>query len=94
MTLGILGSEKKNGYMSESRRFDTAPAWLHWTITFINRIGFPIAVCIYLGYMQLNALPKVVEALNAVNSTLGEVKEVIKTNNQIMRGMDRWRERH
>jgi hypothetical protein len=54
-------------------------------MTFINRIGFPIAVAIYLGYMQINALPKIVEALNNVNTTMGEVKGAIKDNTDVLK---------
>lgn len=80
------GWRSKLNKMRESR-LDRAPDWLLWVMTFINRIGFPIAVAIYLGYVQLNSLPKIVEALNSVNATLAEVKEVLKQNNDTMRDM-------
>lgn len=60
------------------RKFDSAPQWLMWLMTFINRIGFPIAVCIYLGYMQLNMMPKMVQALNNVEAAVRENTEVLR----------------
>lgn len=76
-----------------SKGFENAPTWLTWAMTFINRIGFPIAVCIYLGYVQINAMPKVVDALNAVNSTLGELKNALKENDDVFRRLNHERPR-
>lgn len=80
-----------NGTNREARetRMDGAPSWLLWTMTFINRIGFPIAVAIYLGYMQLNAMPKIVDALNTMSATMGKVQESIRDNSEILRRIKR-----
>lgn len=29
------------------------PKWLKWLMTFIDRVGFPILVCIFLGWFLL-----------------------------------------
>lgn len=68
--------------------FREAPPWLLWLMTFINRVGFPIAVCIYLGWVQIKAMPKLVEAVNQVNSTMIKVEQSINSNTEVLRS---WR---
>lgn len=58
------------------------PPWLGWVMTFINRIGFPIAVCIYLGYMQLSMMPEIVKSLASVNIALSNVEKAIKESTE------------
>lgn len=72
-------------------RVDDVPRWLHWIMTIINRVGFPVVVAVYLGYVQLNALAKIVDALNVTNATLTEVRSVIKENSDVMKGVRRGR---
>lgn len=62
-----------------------APSWLIWTMTFINRIGFPIAVAIYLGYMQINANPKLVRALNEMRETMEKVEMAVHDNTEVLK---------
>jgi hypothetical protein len=65
--------------------FRNAPDWLMWTMTFINRVGFPIIVCLYLGYMQIKYMPEIAQALLEVKSTMIEVREAINANTKVLR---------
>lgn len=55
------------------------PEWLNWFMTFVNRVGFPIAVCIYLGYTQITMMPKLVSALEKVEIAVRDNTDVLKT---------------
>lgn len=55
--------------MSQSEGEDM-PRQVKWVMTFINRVGFPILVCIYLAYMQF------VDGKEQ-RRTMGEFKEVV-----------------
>lgn len=69
----------------ERRGLTNAPDWLIWTMTFINRVGFPIAVAIYLGYMQMTALPKMTDALKSMDGTMGRVEIAIRDNTDVLK---------
>lgn len=54
-----------------------APKWLRWSMAFINRVGFPIVVCIFLAWLTLfkmeegkDATNKLANAILLLNKTL------------------------
>ena len=63
-------------------RYDDIPRWLTWGMTFVNRVGFPIAVAVYLGYMQISAIPRLIEALS-------KVEQAVHDNTEVLRGWNR-----
>jgi len=83
-------SERKGFFMS--RGLENAPDWLKWTMDFINRIGFPIAVCIYLGYQSLTVRPQIVDVLNKFTLTMESMDHSIKENTNALRDLKRSRE--
>lgn len=56
--------------MDHPHRYDDMPRQLKWIMNFVNRLGFPILVCIWLAYQQF------VDGKNNAK-TLGEFKEVL-----------------
>lgn len=73
-------------------RTEDMPLYLKWVMTFINRIGFPILVCMWLAYQQFvsdkektKALFDVKEALFTVNSTLEKQNVMMEQQNKILR---------
>lgn len=72
-----------------SRGLENAPDWLKWTMDFINRIGFPIAVCVYLGYQALNDRPKMIEALTNFNVTLEKMNRSLDENTDALKRLRR-----
>lgn len=82
--------------MGEGRTgpFRDAPNWLIWTMAFINRVGFPILVCLYLGYVQVTGMPKIVQAINEIRVTMEEVKKSIDENTRVLKSWKGPRYRH
>lgn len=75
--------------VSERDSMRDAPRWLVWLMTFINRVGFPIAISLYLIYMQMRAMPALTETIQAMNSTLGHVEIALRDNTEVLRTIHR-----
>lgn len=74
--------------MKEANEFRDAPSWLVWTMTFINRVGFPVAVSIYLGWLQVKAVPKLTNAIQDINLTMQKVERAVSENTDVIRSLN------
>lgn len=54
-------------------------------MTFINRIGFPIAVCIYFAWLQATQGKRTIEALNNVTEVIGTLNRNIEAQTKMLR---------
>lgn len=75
--------------MSERDGMRDAPSWLVWLMTFINRVGFPVAVAAYLIYMQIKAMPALTSAVQSVDTTLVHVETALRDNTEVLRSIRR-----
>jgi len=64
------------------------PPYLKWLMTFINRIGFPILVCMWLAYQQFVSWKETVKALQEFKEVIVSVKETLDQQNRILRNRD------
>lgn len=57
------------------------PSWLKWTMTFINRVGFPIVVCIFLAWLCIFKMDEnrqmVVDALKGNTNAILLLKDAV-----------------
>lgn len=74
-----------------NRNLENAPDWLKWMMDFINRIGFPIMVAIYLGWLQINSIPRMINALEQMSQTMNQVQASIEENTEAVRRLRRER---
>lgn len=56
-----------------------APLWWKMLMLTIERVGFPIAVCVYLGWIQLNAMKKMTSAVISVETAIRQNTETLKS---------------
>lgn len=68
----------------QHERTDDLPPYLKWLMTFINRVGFPIMVCIWLGYQQFVAGKETVKALQDFKEVMIAVKDTLDRQNRIL----------
>lgn len=61
------------------------PAWLKWTMTFINRVGFPIVVCFWLAYQQFVISKETVATINNLKFVLEEIRIGMNQQNKYFR---------
>lgn len=66
-------------------RTDDMPVYLKWIMTFINRVGFPIMVCIWLAYQQFVSGKETVKALHEFKEVMMSVKDTLEQQNRILR---------
>lgn len=52
-----------------------APNWLRWGMGFIERIGFPIAVAVYCGYLLIKVIPENTKALLQIGLVMTKIDE-------------------
>jgi hypothetical protein len=71
------------------RNFDSAPDWFKWSMTFIERIGLPVAFCIFLAYQLYVAIPALVVNIVSGNKAMAEsmqkIQFAIKENTSVLR---------
>jgi len=51
-------------------RLDDIPPILRWILVAIKEVGFPVAVAVYMGYMQIKIMPQMAQALDANTETM------------------------
>jgi hypothetical protein len=73
--------------MPEHHRSDDGyiPSQVKWIMTFINRIGFPIAVCIYFAWQQNTQGKKTIEAINDFKEVVSTLNRNIELQTKILR---------
>lgn len=69
----------------QHERTDDLPQYLKWVMTFINRVGFPIMVCIWLAYQQFVSGRETVKALQDFKEVMVDVKNTLNEQNKILR---------
>lgn len=66
-------------------RADDMPLYLKWGMTFINRVGFPILVCMWMAYQQFVTGKETIKALEDFRIVMVQVKDSIDQQNKILR---------
>jgi hypothetical protein len=66
-------------------RLDDLPPYLKWIMTFINRVGFPVLVCIWLAYQQFVLGKETVKAISEFKEVMISVKDTLEQQNRILR---------
>lgn len=66
-------------------RTDDLPKYLKWFMTFINRVGFPIMVCVWLAYQQFVSGKETLKALQDFREVMIQVKDTLEQQNKILR---------
>lgn len=66
----------------DHERAEDLPRYIKWTMTFINRIGFPILVCIWLAYQQFISGKETLRALEEFKAVIGEVRVSLDNNTE------------
>lgn len=61
------------------------PGYVKWVMTFIERVGFPILVCIWLGYQQFISDKQIVKALQDFKEVMTKMTNTIEQQNRILR---------
>lgn len=56
------------------------PEWLYWVMTFINRMGFPIVVCVYLFYSQNTTMHELKVSMDLIAKTIQTMAEAVDKN--------------
>ena len=76
-------------YNMQHERNDDMPQYMKWFMTFLNRVGFPILVCIWLAYQQFVAGRETIKALSDLKEVLTQVGNSIEQQNRILRRRER-----
>lgn len=71
--------------MMQHERTDDLPQYLKWIMTFINRVGFPILVCMWLAYQQFVSGKETIKALQDVREAMIQVKDSIDQQTKMIR---------
>lgn len=79
----------EEGIKVQHERQDDLPQYLKWVMTFINRVGFPILVCIWLAYQQFVAGKETVVTMQGVKEALLQVKDSIDQQTRMLRHRNR-----
>lgn len=66
-------------------RMDDMPKQMKWFMTFVNRLGFPIIVCMWLAYQQFVSGKEGVKALQELKDSVMKVDSSIVQLNQTLR---------
>lgn len=61
------------------------PNNVKWIMKFINNVGFPIAVCIWLSYQQYVQGKEIVKTLSDFKEVMISLKTSIDQQNRILR---------
>lgn len=61
------------------------PTNVKWVMKFVNNIGFPIVVCIWLGYQQWTQGKEIVKTLDSFKEVMVSLKGSIDQQNHILR---------
>lgn len=69
----------------QHERTEDLPQYLKWTMTFINRVGFPILVCIWLAYQQFILEKEIIKNLQANREVMLQMKESIEAQSRIFK---------
>lgn len=69
----------------QHERSDDIPPYLRWGMAFINRVGFPILVCIWLAYQQFVSGKETLKALQDFRDVMVQVKDTLEQQNRILR---------
>ena len=56
------------------------PSWLYWLMTFINRLGFPIVVCVYLFYTQNSTMKELKTSMEMIATTIQNMATAVDKN--------------
>lgn len=56
------------------------PQWLYWFMTFVNRLGFPIVVCVYLFYSQNTTMHELRASMDMIAKTIQTMAEAVDKN--------------
>lgn len=72
-------------YRQDHGRSDDLPQYLKWFMTFVNRLGFPIMVCVWLAYQQFVSGKETIKAIQEFKEVMMSVKETLEQQNRILR---------
>lgn len=69
----------------QHERADDLPQYLKWVMTFINRVGFPILVCMWLAYQQFVIGKETIQALHDFKEVMEQVKNSLDQQTKYLR---------
>lgn len=61
------------------------PQNVKWIMKFVNNVGFPIVVCIWLGYQQYTQGKEIVATLDSFKEVMISLKTSIDQQNHLLR---------
>lgn len=71
--------------MSDRDRITDMPAPLRWFLIAFKQVGFPVLVCVYLGYMQFIDRKEDRKAMSEFKGVIEGLKTSIDQQNRILR---------
>lgn len=66
-------------------RYDDMPKQLKWVMTFVNRLGFPILVCMWLAYQQFVEAKEQRKAMVEFREAIVSLTNSINLQNNLLR---------
>lgn len=69
----------------QHERYEDMPRYMKLFMTFIERVGFPILVSIWLAYQQFVSGKETVRAINDFKEVMIQVKTTLEQQNRILR---------
>lgn len=74
-----MSREAFHEHTIEEGELRDAPKWLRWSMAFINRVGFPIVVCIFLAWLCLFKMEEGRESVERNTGAIQMLTEAVKS---------------
>lgn len=72
--------DNENQYREHERNDEFMPSWMRWSADFIQRIGFPIFMCLVLMYFFFIKMEQNTKAITDLRETMMSVKVAIENH--------------
>lgn len=64
------------------QRLDDIPPYLRWALVAIKEVGFPVAVAMYLIYMQMTVMPKMIVSLESNTEAMKSLTTMVNLHSK------------
>lgn len=71
--------------MNHDQQEDGIPKNVKWVMKFVNNIGFPIIVCVWMAYQQFTQGKETIKALDSFKEVIASLKTSIDQQNRLLR---------